>query len=42
MTWAAWIRVSAMTLYYLAVLVGLLVLYGRGDLATTGFIYQAF
>ena len=42
MTWAPWMRVSAMTLYYLAVLVGLLVLYGRGDLATTGFIYQAF
>jgi len=29
-------------LYYLAVLVGLLMLYGRGDVSTTGFIYQAF
>ena len=35
-------RVSATALYYLAVLLGLLVLYGRGDLSTGGFIYQAF
>ena len=30
------------TLYYLAVLLGLAVLYGRGDFSTAGFIYQAF
>ena len=41
MTWGWW-RVSATALYYLAVLLGLLVLYGRGDLSTVGFIYQAF
>jgi hypothetical protein len=29
-------------LYYLAVLLGLVVLYGRGDVSTVGFIYQAF
>jgi hypothetical protein len=29
-------------LYYLAVLLGLVVLYGRGDFSTAGFIYQAF
>lgn len=30
------------TLYYLAILVGLVLLYGRGDAPTSGFIYQAF
>jgi len=29
-------------LYYLMVLAGLVVLYGGGDAATTGFIYQSF
>ncbi len=29
-------------LYYLAVLFGLVVLYGRGDFSTAGYIYQAF
>ena len=28
--------------YYLAILLGLVLLYGRGDVSTTGFIYQAF
>ena len=48
MTWVGWIRVLvsrrqlATMVYYLAVLVGLLVLYGRGGLSTSGFIYQAF
>ena len=36
-----WMRVL-FTVYYLAVLLGLLVLWGRGDLSTAGFIYQAF
>ncbi len=35
-------RVCATALFYLAVLLGLLVLYGRGDFSTAGFIYQAF
>ena len=37
-----WMRVLAMMVYYLAVLLGLVVLWGRGDLPTAGFIYQAF
>ena len=39
--WVGGMRVATM-LSYLAVLLGLLVLYGRGDLSTSGFIYQAF
>lgn len=31
-----------LTLAYLAVLLGLVILYGRGNHFTTGFIYQAF
>ena len=42
MTWGGWLRVSATTLYYLAVLLGLVVLYGRGHVSIGGFIYQAF
>ena len=42
MTSVGWMRVLTMTAYYLAVLLGLLVLWGRGDLSTAGFIYQAF
>jgi hypothetical protein len=30
------------TLYYLAILAGLVLLYGRGELSSSGFIYQAF
>lgn len=29
-------------LYYLAILLALLILYGRGDFSTAGFIYQVF
>ena len=32
----------ATTLYYLAILLALLLLYGRGDFAPAGFIYQSF
>ncbi len=35
-------RQLATMLYYVAVLFGLLVLYGRGDVPVSGFIYQAF
>lgn len=31
-----------LALYYLAVLLALVVLYGRGDFSTSGFIYQRF
>ena len=37
-----WMRLLATTLFYLAVLLGLLALYGRGDFSTAGFLYQAF
>jgi len=30
------------TLYYLAILLALVLLYGRGDVPTAGFIYQNF
>ena len=32
----------ARTLYYLAILAGLLLLYGKGDFSTPSFIYQGF
>jgi hypothetical protein len=31
-----------LALYYLAILLGLIILYGRGDFSTSGFIYQGF
>jgi D-Ala-teichoic acid biosynthesis protein len=37
-----WVRGAALTLYYLAILIGLIVLYGRGDFSTPSFIYQGF
>jgi len=36
------ILLTTRMIYYLAVLLGLLVLYGKGDFSTAGFIYQAF
>jgi len=40
----AWLSANRVltVLYYLAVMLGLVVLYGRGDTSTVGFIYQAF
>ena len=35
-------RVTLLTLYYLAVIAGLIVLYGRGDFSTPAFVYQGF
>jgi len=52
--WLSWTRrlgvfvarptvcLAARTLYYVAILLGLLVLYGRGDFSTPPFIYQGF
>jgi hypothetical protein len=37
-----WVRSGALLLYYLAILIGLLVIYGRGDFSTPHFIYQGF
>jgi len=36
------VRILALTLYYLAILLGLILLYGRGDFSTPTFIYQGF
>jgi hypothetical protein len=35
-------QASVMTVYYLAILVGLLVLYGAGDWSVPTFVYQGF
>jgi hypothetical protein len=42
--WSArpWVRFVALTIYYLAILVGLVALYGQGDFSTPPFIYQNF
>jgi hypothetical protein len=37
-----WVRFVALTIYYLAILVGLVALYGAGDFSTPPFIYQNF
>jgi len=37
-----WVRLTLLTLYYLAILVGLIALYGRGDFSTPPFVYQNF
>ena len=36
------LRAATLTLYYLAILVGLIALYGRGDFSTPSFVYQGF
>jgi hypothetical protein len=35
-------RLVALTAYYFAIIVALILLYGRGDLATPPFVYQDF
>lgn len=37
-----WIRVAGLTCYYLAIVAGLILLYGKGDFSTPPFIYQNF
>jgi hypothetical protein len=36
------VQLIATTLYYLGVIAGLIVLYGRGDFSTPPFVYQGF
>ncbi len=36
------VRLTLLTIYYLAVIAGLIVLYGRGDFSTPPFVYQGF
>ena len=35
-------RLAALTLYYLAIIAALVLLYGRGDFSTPPFVYQDF
>ncbi len=37
-----WVKAILLTLYYLAILIGLILLYGKGDFSTPKFIYQGF
>ncbi|HEY3366689.1 MAG TPA: teichoic acid D-Ala incorporation-associated protein DltX [Symbiobacteriaceae bacterium] len=37
-----WVRRVSLTVCYVAILAGLILLYGRGDFATPKFIYQGF
>ncbi len=37
-----WVKSLLLTLYYLAILIGLILLYGKGDFSTPPFIYQGF
>lgn len=37
-----WVRLGICFLYYLAIVVMLLLLYGRGDFVTAPFVYQGF
>ena len=36
------IHAATLTLYYLAIIATLIVLYGRGDFSTPAFVYQGF
>ena len=35
-------RIILLTLYYLAIILGLILLYGKGNFSTPKFIYQGF
>jgi hypothetical protein len=37
-----WVRGVLLTLYYLAILAALIIMYGKGDFSTPKFIYQGF
>jgi hypothetical protein len=37
-----WVRLVALTFYYLVIFMGLIMLYGKGDFSTPSFIYQNF
>ena len=36
------VRFVALTVYYLAIILGLIIMYGKGDFSTPPFIYQGF
>ena len=37
-----WGRGLLLTLYYLGIIAGLILIYGRGDFSTPAFVYQGF
>lgn len=37
-----WLRILLLTVYYLLIIVGLVLLYGKGNLTPTEFVYQGF
>ena len=37
-----WIRGGVLTLYYLAIILGLIIIYAKGDFSTPAFVYQGF
>jgi hypothetical protein len=37
-----WVRFVSLIVYYVGILMGLILLYGRGDFSTPPFIYQGF
>jgi membrane-bound ClpP family serine protease len=37
-----WVRGIFLVLYYLAIIVGLILMYGRGNFSTPPFVYQGF
>ena len=36
------VRVLLLSAYYLAIIVGLIMLYGKGDISSSNFVYQGF
>jgi len=37
-----WVHPVLLVLYYLAILIGLILLYGEGDFSTPPYVYQGF
>ena len=37
-----WVRGIFLVLYYLAIIAGLLLMYGKGNFSTPAFVYQGF
>ncbi len=37
-----WVRGTLLVVYYLAIIAGLILIYGKGDFSTPSFIYQGF
>ena len=36
------VRFVSLTVYYVGILIGLILMYGRGDFSTPSFVYQGF